>query len=167
MASMGMGGGGGGLPGMGMFSKLPGRLTGQHSRRAADQLTSDLFGRDGNGSDRANRAVAFAKSKLGAPYVWGATGPNAFDCSGLTQWAYRQAGVNIPRTTYDLVNAGTPVSRANIRAGDLILCNWQNGRPEHVVMAVSPDMVIEAPNRHERVKFSSIPSGHLVIRRVA
>ncbi len=102
----------------------------------------------------------------------GATGPNAFDCSGLTQWAYRQAGgVNIPRTTYDLVNAGTPpVSRANIRAGDLILCNWQkNGRPEHVVMAVSPDMVIEAPNKkNSHVKLASIPpSGHLVIRRVA
>ncbi|MCX2715620.1 C40 family peptidase [Mycolicibacterium sp. J2] len=167
MPSMGMGGGGGGFPGMGMFSKLPGMLTGQNSRQASEQLTSDLFGRDGNGSDRANRAVAFAKSKLGAPYVWGAEGPNAFDCSGLTQWAYRQAGVNIPRTTYDLVNAGTPVSRENIRAGDLILCNWQKGQPEHVVMAVSPTTVIEAPNRHERVKFSPIPSGHLVIRRVA
>jgi cell wall-associated NlpC family hydrolase len=165
MPSMGMGGGG--FPGMGMFSKLPGMLTGQNARNATNELTEGLFGKDGNGSERANRAVAFAKSKLGAPYVWGAEGPNAFDCSGLTQWAYKQAGVNLPRTTYDLVNAGTPVSRANIRAGDLILCNWQNGRPEHVVMAVSPTMVIEAPNRHERVKFSSIPSGHLVIRRVA
>ncbi|SBS78316.1 NLP/P60 protein [uncultured Mycobacterium sp.] len=161
-----MGMSGGGFPGMGMFSKLPGMLNGQNSRNATDQLTEGLFGKDGNGSDRANRAVAFAKSKLGAPYVWGATGPNAFDCSGLVQWAYGKAGVGLPRTTYDLVNSGTPVSRANIRAGDLILCNWQSGRPEHVVMAVSPDMVIEAPNRHERVKLSSIPSGHLVIRRV-
>lgn len=165
MPSMGMGGGG--FPGMGMFSKLPGMLSAQNSGNAADQLTAGLFGKDGNGSDRANRAVAFAKSKLGAPYVWGATGPNAFDCSGLVQWAYGKTGVSLPRTTYDLVNAGTAVSRENIRAGDLILCNWQRGQPEHVVMAVSPDMVIEAPNRHERVKFSSIPSGHLVIRRVA
>ena len=166
MPSMGMGGGGGGFPGMGMFSKLPGTLTGQNSRQASDQLTSDLFGRDGNGSDRANRAVAFAKSRLGAPYVWGGTGPNAFDCSGLTQWAYRQAGVNIPRTTYDLVNYGTPISRENIRAGDLILCNWKGGRPEHVVMAVSPDMAIQAPQRGDRVKITSLPRGHLEIRRV-
>jgi cell wall-associated NlpC family hydrolase len=165
MPSMGMGGGG--FPGMGMYSKLPAMLSGQNSRNAADQLTAGLFGKDGNGSDRANRAVAFAKSKLGAPYVWGATGPNAFDCSGLVQWAYGKTGVSLPRTTYDLVNAGTPVSRGNMRAGDLILCNWQRGQPEHVVMAVSPDMVIEAPNRHERVKFSSIPSGQLMIRRVA
>jgi cell wall-associated NlpC family hydrolase len=59
------------------------------------------------------------------------------------------------------------VSRENIRAGDLILCNWQGGRPEHVVMAVSPTMVIEAPNRGERVHLSSLPKGHLEIRRVA
>ena len=159
--------GGGGFPGTGMFSKLPGMLSSQNPRNAISELTEGLFGKDGNGSDRANRAVAFAKSKLGAPYVWGATGPNAFDCSGLVQWAYGKAGVSLPRTTYDLVNSGTPVSRGNIRAGDLLLCNWQKGQPEHVVMAVSPTMVIEAPNRHERVKFSSIPSGHLVIRRVA
>jgi hypothetical protein len=161
-----MGGGGGGFPGIGMFSRLPGMLGGQNSRNATDQLTAGLFGQDGNGSERANRAVAFAKSKQGAPYVWGAEGPNAFDCSGLVQWAYRQTGVNLPRTTYDLVHTGTPVRRENIRAGDLILCNWQQGRPEHVVMAVSPTMVIEAPNRGERVHLSSLPKGHLEIRRV-
>jgi peptidoglycan DL-endopeptidase CwlO len=167
MPSMGMGGGGGGFPGMGMFSRLPGNLTARNTRDASNQLGAGLFGQDGNGSDRANRAVAAAKSRQGAPYVWGATGPNAFDCSGLVQWSYRQAGVDLPRTTYDLVNSGTPVSRENIRAGDLILCNWQRGRPEHVVMAVSPDMVIEAPNKGERVHLSSLPRGHLEIRRVA
>jgi cell wall-associated NlpC family hydrolase len=167
MPSMGMGGGGGGFPGMGMFSRLPGMLGGQNSRNATNQLTTGLFGQDGNGSDRASRAVAAAKSKQGAPYVWGAEGPNAFDCSGLVQWAYRQVGVDLPRTTYDLVHSGAPVSRENIRAGDLILCNWQRGRPEHVVMAVSPDMVIEAPNRGSRVHLSSLPRGHLEIRRVA
>ncbi|MGY4646657.1 C40 family peptidase [Mycobacterium sp. URHB0021] len=162
-----MGGGGGGFPGMGMFSRLPGMLGGQNSHNATEQLTAGLFGQDGNGSNRANLAVAAAKSKQGAPYVWGAEGPNAFDCSGLVQWAYRQAGVDLPRTTYDLVHSGTPVSRENIRAGDIILCNWQKGRPEHVVMAVSPDMVIEAPNRGSRVHTSSLPKGHLEIRRVA
>ena len=166
MPSMGMGGGGG-MPGMGMFSRLPGMLGGQNSRTLSGDATSGLFGQDGNGSDRANRAVAAAKTRQGAPYVWGATGPNAFDCSGLVQWSYRQAGVNLPRTTYDLVHSGTPVSRENIRAGDLILCNWQRGRPEHVVMAVGPNMIIEAPNRGSRVHLSSLPQGHLEIRRVA
>ena len=166
MPSMG-GGGGGGFPGMGMFSRLPGMLGGQNSRTAANQLTADMFGQDGNGSDRANRAVAAAKTRQGAPYVWGAEGPNAFDCSGLVQWAYGKVGVDLPRTTYDLVNSGAPVSRENIRAGDLILCNWKQGRPEHVVMAVSPNMVIEAPNAGSRVHISSLPKGHLEIRRVA
>ena len=163
MPSMGMGGG---FPGMGRFSRLPGGLTSRNNRDAS-QLTAGLFGHDGNGSDRANRAVAAAKTRQGAPYVWGATGPSAFDCSGLVQWSYRQAGIELPRTTYDLVNSGARVSRDDIRAGDLILCNWQRGRPEHVVMAVSPDMVIEAPNRGERVHLSSLPKGHLEIRRVA
>ncbi len=161
----GMGGGGmpsmggaGGFPGMGMFAKQPGILTSQNSRQAADQLTSDLFGRDGNGSDRATERSP-------------SQNPSWRTVRGGCQWtervrllwfdsmAYRQAGVRIPRTTYDLVHVGTPVSRGHIRAGDLILCNWQNGRPEHVVMAVSPDMVNEAPNRHERSSSRRSPPG--------
>jgi cell wall-associated NlpC family hydrolase len=57
--------------------------------------------------------VAYAKSKLGAPYAWGANGPNQFDCSGLTQAAYAEAGVRLPRTTYGLVNAGQAVDRSD------------------------------------------------------
>ena len=168
MPSMGMGGGGGGFPGMGSFSQLPGTLRGLTSRNNPDsQLGDALFGPNGAGSDRASRAVAYARSKEGAPYVWGAEGPNAFDCSGLVQWAYGQTGVALPRTTYDLENAGVEVSRSNIRAGDLILCNYQKGVPEHVVMAVSPTMAIEAPGRGQRVHLSSIPTGHIEVRRVA
>ena len=160
--------GGGGFPGMGAFSQLPGALRGLNSRNnATNQLGDALFGPNAAGSDQASRAVAFAKSKEGTPYVWGAEGPNAFDCSGLVQWSYGQAGVPLPRTTYDLINSGVEVSRNNIRAGDLILCNFQGGRPEHVVMAVSPTMTIEAPGRGQRVQFSSIPDGHIEIRRVA
>ena len=119
-------------------------------------------------SGAAARAVAYAKSKLGAPYVWGAEGPNQFDCSGLTQAAYAEAGVRIPRTTYDLVNAGQAVDRSDIQEGDLILCNWSApGTPEHVMMAVSPTMAIEAPTAGQTVKFSPIPSGHIEVRRVA
>ncbi len=169
MPSMG-GGGVGGFPGMGAFSQLPGALRGLNSRsngNATNQLGDTLFGPNSAGSDRASRAVAFAKSKEGTPYVWGAEGPNSFDCSGLVQWSYGQAGVSLPRTTYDLVNAGVEVSRNDIRAGDLILCNYQKGQPEHVVMAVSPTMTIEAPGRGQRVQFGSIPDGHIEIRRVA
>lgn len=59
-------------------------------------------------SGRAGIAVHAALSRLGRPYVWGATGPNQFDCSGLVQWAYAQAGVHLDRTTYQQINEGIP-----------------------------------------------------------
>lgn len=61
-----------------------------------------------------------AQSKIGSPYVWGATGPSSFDCSGLVQWSYKQAGVSVPRTSYDQVGGGTPVSKSNLQPGDVV-----------------------------------------------
>ena len=71
-------------------------------------------------SSRAGIAVRAALSRLGRPYVWGATGPNQFDCSGLVQWAYAQAGIHLDRTTYQEINDGIPVPRSQVRPGDLI-----------------------------------------------
>jgi hypothetical protein len=164
-------GGMGGSP-MSALSGLPGMLSGLGGSGSRGQNAAlgrtRLAGGLGLPTAAAARAVAYAKSKLGAPYVWGAEGPNAFDCSGLTQAAYAEAGVRIPRTTYDLVNAGQAVNRNDIQEGDLILCNWSApGTPEHVMMAVSPTMAIEAPTPGQSVKFSPIPSGHIEVRRVA
>lgn len=65
--------------------------------------------------------IGFALAQLGKPYVWGATGPDAFDCSGLTMQAWAAAGVALPRTTYFQVTAGTPVSSlAAVQPGDLL-----------------------------------------------
>ncbi|WP_269751413.1 C40 family peptidase [Mycolicibacterium mengxianglii] len=113
---MPMGGMGGGSP-MSALGGLPGMLSGlggsgDRGHNAALGRTR-LAGGLGLPSGAAARAVAYAKSKLGAPYVWGAKGPNSFDCSGLTQAAYAEAGVRIPRTTYDLVNAGQAVNRSD------------------------------------------------------
>ncbi|RVW05617.1 C40 family peptidase [Rhodococcus xishaensis] len=68
----------------------------------------------------AERAVKAAETKLGAPYVYGAAGPNAFDCSGLVQWAYKQAGLDLPRTSYDQAAVGVPVSQNNLQVGDVV-----------------------------------------------
>ncbi|MFI5715478.1 NlpC/P60 family protein [Nocardia sp. NPDC051750] len=65
-------------------------------------------------------AVQAARSKLGAPYVSGGTGPNTFDCSGLVKWAYQQAGVDVPRTSWSQLSAGTPVSLDQLRVGDVL-----------------------------------------------
>ena len=167
MGGMGMPMSGGAMSGLG---DLPGMLSGLGGSRG--EGSAHLRGRHSTGlglpSSAASRAVAYAKSKLGAPYVWGATGPNQFDCSGLVQAAYAEAGVRLPRTTYQLVNAGESVPRSDIQEGDLILCNWSApGTPEHVMMAVSPTMAVEAPTAGQTVKFSPIPSGHIEVRRVA
>lgn len=72
------------------------------------------------GSTTAALALRTAITKVGLPYVWGAAGPNAFDCSGLVLWAYRQFGVNLPHSAAQQSRMGTPVSRANLRPGDLV-----------------------------------------------
>ncbi|MDY6050685.1 MAG: NlpC/P60 family protein [Corynebacterium sp.] len=64
--------------------------------------------------------VEFAESRKGAPYSWGATGPDAFDCSGLTTWAYAQVGKSIPRTSYAQAAQGAPVARQDLQPGDII-----------------------------------------------
>ena len=64
--------------------------------------------------------VDAAASKIGSPYVWGATGPNSFDCSGLTSWAYKQVGKDIPRTSQAQAASGTKISRDNLQAGDIV-----------------------------------------------
>ncbi|MFD4469308.1 C40 family peptidase [Rhodococcus sp. NPDC058505] len=93
-------------------------------------------------------ALDAALSKLGAPYVWGATGPNSFDCSGLVQWAYRQAGVSVPRTTHDQVNAGSPVGRGDLQPGDVVLFSGA----EHVGLYAGDGTVVHAPTTGQPVK---------------
>ena len=142
----------------------PSRLGGQPDPTGA---LDGLFGRDGRGSAAGERAVAFAKSKLDLPYVWGATGPRAYDCSGLVQDSYAHAGISLPRMTYEQIRVGTSVGRGEIRAGDLVFSNFSSHGPEHVQLAVSPSMVIEAPTPGGHVQFSSVPSGRIVVKRVA
>ncbi|MFG3546807.1 NlpC/P60 family protein [Streptomyces sp. NPDC047725] len=102
---------------------------------------------------RAAAAVAYAYQKLGSPYVWGATGPNAFDCSGLTQAAYRAAGVSLPRTTYAQIGAGRRVSRSELAPGDLVF--FYSGI-SHVGIYVGDGMMIHAPNPSAPVRLAPV-----------
>ncbi|AQT78028.1 hypothetical protein B1R94_00415 [Mycolicibacterium litorale] len=110
-------------------------------------------------NSRAALAVRAALSRLGCPYVWGATGPDRFDCSGLVQWAYAQAGVHLDRTTYDQIGDGVPVARSQVRPGDLVFPN-----PGHVQMAIGNGLVVEAPHAGADVRISRLGTG-VVIRR--
>ncbi|CAL9360247.1 hypothetical protein SUDANB121_00660 [Nocardiopsis dassonvillei] len=73
----------------------------------------------------------FARAQIGKPYVWGGTGPDGYDCSGLVQAAWARAGVSLPRTTYDQVNAGTRISRDQVQPGDLLFF-YSESAPSHV-----------------------------------
>ena len=91
---------------------------------------------------QAEKAVAFAYAQLGKPYVWGATGPGSYDCSGLVQAAWASAGVSIPRTTYEQW-AGLPsVPLSSLQPGDLIMYNGES----HVAMYVGGGYIIDAPH---------------------
>ncbi|MER5553146.1 NlpC/P60 family protein [Streptomyces sp. NPDC002793] len=102
---------------------------------------------------RAAQAVAFAYGALGKPYVWGATGPASFDCSGLTQAAWRDAGVSLPRTTYTQINAGQRVSRSELAPGDLVF--FYPG-VTHVGLYIGGGQMIHAPRPGAPVRIAPI-----------
>ncbi|MGA9678486.1 MAG: C40 family peptidase, partial [Mycobacterium sp.] len=108
---------------------------------------------------RAGIAVRAALSRLGRPYVWGATGPDQFDCSGLVQWSYAQAGLHLDRTTYQQINDGIPVARSQVRPGDLVFPH-----AGHVQLAIGNNLVVEAPYSGASVRISPLGSS-VQIRR--
>ncbi|ORW98827.1 hypothetical protein AWC30_01220 [Mycolicibacillus trivialis] len=108
---------------------------------------------------RAAAAVRAALSRLGRPYVWGATGPDSFDCSGLVQWAYARAGVALDRTTYEQLSDGVAVPRSQVRPGDLVFPH-----PGHVQLAIGHDRVVEASHPGAPVRIAPLGS-HVQIRR--
>jgi hypothetical protein len=109
---------------------------------------------------RAARAVTFALRQRGKPYRWGAQGPHAFDCSGLTWAAWRAAGVTIPRTAAGQL-AGLPRVRGRLRPGDLLIYRTAGPTYRHVAMVVGIDHMVEAPGRGIPVRSTSIRPGWL------
>lgn len=104
-------------------------------------------------SGAAEAAVEAALSRTGSPYQWGATGPNAFDCSGLTSWAWAQAGVQIPRSSRAQYSGLPNVARSELRPGDLVFF----GNPiHHVGMYIGGGTMVEAPYSGQTVRTRSI-----------
>lgn len=110
-----------------------------------DGRDAALFGQGGAepASGRAAAALAAARRALGRPYVWGANGPSAFDCSGLIQWAYAHAGVALPRTSQAQRYAGRQVPLSQARPGDLVA---YRADASHIAMYVGHGRVIHAPH---------------------
>ncbi|CAL9294585.1 NlpC/P60 family protein [Streptomyces sp. SudanB66_2053] len=121
---------------------------------------------DSSYATKAEKALAFARAQIGKPYVWGATGPGSYDCSGLTQAAWKAAGVSLPRTTYDQVNAGTTVPVSQAQPGDLV---FFYDDVTHVGLYVGNGMMIHAPKpgayvREESVYYDGESAIHSIVR---
>jgi cell wall-associated NlpC family hydrolase len=89
-------------------------------------------------------AVDAARGRIGSPYAMGATGPDAFDCSGLTGYALRRAGVALPRDSFGQYGAGKAVERGDIRAGDLVFFSTAGSGASHVGLATGKSTVVSA-----------------------
>ena len=116
-----------------------------------------------SGSVSGNAIVSYAYKFIGTKYVYGATGPDAFDCSGFTSYVYRNAaGIEITRTTYSQINVGTPVSYSELQPGDLVF-TYNN---EHVGIYVGGGQYIHAPQPGDSVKVSPVTSFYAARRVV-
>ncbi|MEU8589917.1 NlpC/P60 family protein [Streptomyces sp. NPDC048664] len=125
----------------------------QNRASRASERTA-LSGNPGTGSGRAGAAFAAAQTKIGDPYQWGSTGPSSFDCSGLTSWAYGQAGVSIPRTSQAQANAGTRIyNKSDLQVGDLVLFNSDLS---HIGLYAGNGQVLHAPHTGANVRYESL-----------
>jgi cell wall-associated NlpC family hydrolase len=105
------------------------------------------------GSSAGATALAAAMGERGTPYVWGGTSPSGFDCSGLTMWSYRKAGVKLPRSSKAQSTVGTPVSKGELRPGDLV---FFYSPVSHVAIYIGNGQVVHASEPGEPVKISQL-----------
>lgn len=122
------------------------------SRSGRDASLPELSGLAAS-SSRAATAVMAARSAVGKPYVWGANGPSGFDCSGLTQWSYAQAGVGLPRTSQAQRYAGRQVSLSEARPGDLVA---YRSDASHIGMYMGNGQVVHAPYPGAPVRYDPV-----------
>ncbi|WP_436771534.1 C40 family peptidase [Yinghuangia sp. YIM S09857] len=141
-------------------AKAPARSTGQDTAGTTAKNNAATKPSTGSAvtapsSGKAATAIAFAKAQLGKPYVYGAAGPNAYDCSGLVQAAWKAAGVSLPRVTNAQFANGNKVSISNLQPGDLVF--YYSGI-SHVGMYLGDGKIIHAPNSRSVVKIVDVDS---------
>lgn len=119
-------------------------------------------------SSKAASVVALAKEQVGKPYVWGATGPDKFDCSGLVQYVYQHAaGINLPRTTYDQVKVGQTVPLDKLQAGDLVFWGSETA-PYHVAIYIGNNQYVNSATPEQGTIIQTMTSYYnpTIVKRV-
>lgn len=125
-----------------------------------DQLPSVLTG-DSITSTTRQEILAAALSRVGLPYVWGGDGPDVFDCSGLVQWAYRQAGILMPRVAAEQFLTGDHIPLADAQPGDLLFWTYDPSDPgyvDHTAIYLGHGMMVVAPHTGTDVQVAPVPT---------
>lgn len=132
----------------------------ERAERVAEEARADRaserveLGNEASASGRTAAAFDAAKSRVGMPYVWGATGPGSFDCSGLTSWAFRQADVSLPRTSQAQAGVGTRINSIGaLKPGDLVIMRTDLS---HVGFYAGNGQILHAPKPGAQVRYESM-----------
>ena len=151
---------------------LPGASLQDEIRQALPGATVELLRPDevqivgGNllGNSARARIISAALSKVGQPYVWGAAGPNQFDCSGLVQWSFAQAGILMPRTAAEQFLTGVHIQLSQAQPGDLLFWTYDPNDPtfvDHVAVYLGNGMMVVAPHTGLNVEVVPVPTDHM------
>lgn len=116
----------------------------------------------GEGSAQGRAAAEWALRQVGKPYVWGGTGPDGFDCSGLVMRAWQHAGMDIPRVTTDQYRIGPPVPVDHLQPGDLLFYDTggPGSAPAHVTMYVGDGKMVNAPSTGKTIRVEPVSSDY-------
>ena len=106
----------------------------------------------------ADRAAGHATKMVGKPYRYGGSSPAGFDCSGLVQYSYKQAGVTLPRSTDDLLRTSTPLRGMNLRRGDLLFFDQEGKKKSHVGIYLGDGRFVHAPSSGKSVRTDRLDS---------
>lgn len=136
------------------------------AQSAAPAAAAAAFGSGASGSDRAQAAVDWARTQVGKPYVFGSSGPNGYDCSGLTSAAYLQVGISLPHSSQAQFRVGTPVDKSDLRPGDLL---FFYGGITHVGLYAGNGVMVHSAPSGRGVFFSNLATypSYQGARRVA
>lgn len=136
-----------------MTAKEKAKIKAEEDRVTRSSERASL-GAGASASQRAAAAFAAAKSRVGMPYVWGADGPSSFDCSGLMMWAFKQAGVSLPRTSQEQADEGTRItSQSDLKPGDVIV---MRSDLSHIGFYAGNGQILHAPKPGAQVRYEPI-----------
>lgn len=145
-----------------LLGNIIGNVTHSNSGNASSAISPNLgklFGANSSVSQTGGSGQAIIKTAqkyMGVPYVWGATTPDGWDCSGFTQYVMKENGISIPRTAAEQFAAGTPVDRNNLQAGDLVFFTTYKSGASHVGFYMGGGKFIHASSVGKQVTISSL-----------